>query len=366
MAGGLSLAMGISTAAYAGGFQRVTADTDILFEDGRMSFRGGVTYFDPNRQMDNNQVPGLRGTEYSKPEWLPNFAAKFAVSDEFRCALTYSRPFSANSEYDVANNRGKLEEKFQVDEYGATCAYFVPVGPGNLFFMGGVFASDFDYDFRGFTAVPFLGMTPLKFGLDDTGFGYRLGVGYEIPDKAFRAQLLYRSGVKHDADGTASLSALGATLPVTGEGELPQSVELRLQSGIAEDWLAFGTVRWIDWSSLETLDINLGGRAFSNYYYWQDGWTIAGGVAHKFNDAFTGLVGVSWDRGVSTGWDMMGDTFAVNAGVSYKDNWGGELKFTGALVHNEAVEETKYAPGANSSSSASNGYLLSVSYKKNF
>ncbi len=366
MAGAVSLAMGISTAAVAGGFQRVTADTDILFEDGKASFRGGVTYFDPNRQMGNNQVPGLRNTEYSNPEWLPNFAAKVSLTDDFRCAATYSRPFSANSEYDVMNNRGKLEEKFHVDEYGATCAYFVPVGPGRLFFLGGLFISDFNYDFGGFTAVPFLGMTPLNFGLEDSGLGYRLGFGYEIPEKAFRAQLLYRSGVDHDPDGTAYLPRLNATLPVTGSGELPQSLELRVQTGIAQDWLAFGTVRWIDWSVLDTLDINLGGKPFSNYYYWKDGWTVSGGVAHKFNDAFTGLVGVSWDRGVSTGWDMMGDTFTVNAGVSYKDKWGGDLKFTGGIVHNEAIEETKYAPGANSSSKSSNGYILQVSYKKNF
>jgi long-chain fatty acid transport protein len=366
MAGAFTLAMGISTAAFAGSFARLSADTDILFEPGRTSFRGGVTYVDPNRKMERNQVPGLRGTEYSKPEWLPSFAAKFEITDEFSCAATYTRPFSANSEFDVMNNRGKLEEKFHVDEYGATCAYFVPVGPGRFFVLGGVFASEFNYDFGGFTVVPGVGLTPMKFDLNDTAFGYRLGLGYEIPEKAFRAQVLYRSGENLSGDGTAHLTSLNASLPVTGAGDLPQSVELRAQSGIAEDWVAYGSIKWTDWSSLDTLDMKLGNKALSNYYYYRDGLTVSGGVGHKFNDAFTGLVGVSWDRGVSTGWDMMGDSVTVSAGVNYKDNWGGDLRFIGAVIHNSAVDETKYAPGANSSSASSNGYLLQVSYKKSF
>jgi long-chain fatty acid transport protein len=366
MAGALTLSMGISNAAFAGSFARLPTDTDIIFEPGNVVVRGGVTYVDPNRKMENNQVPGLRGTEYSKPEWLPSFAAKFQIADDLSCAATYSRPFSADSEYDVMNNRGKLEEKFHVDEYAATCAYFVPAGPGRFFVLGGVFASEFNYDFGGFTVVPGVGLSPMKFDLDDTAFGYRLGLGYEIPEKAFRAQVLYRSGEKLSGDGTAHLTSLGATLPVTGEGELPQSVELRVQSGIAEDWLAFGAVKWTDWSALDTLDLTLGNQAFSNYYYYRDGLTISGGVAHKFNDSFTGLAGVSWDRGVSTGWDMMGDTVTVSAGVNYKDPWGGDLRFTGAIIHNSAVEETKYAPGANSSSASSNGYLLQLTYKKPF
>jgi long-chain fatty acid transport protein len=352
--------------AYAGGFERGTADTDILYENGEFDFRSGVTYVQPNRKFDNNPVRGLRGTEFSRGYYVPSVAMKAnIIGDNLRCSATYVRAFSADSEYVTMSNRGKLEEKFNADEYALTCGYFMPTGPGNLVLLGGAFIETFDYDFVGFTNSP-LGLTPLNFGLKDSDVGYRLGVGYEIPDIAFRTQLMYRSGTDHSPDGTAHLPVLGMTMPASGVGQLPQSVELKVQSGIAEDWLAFGSVKWTDWSTLKTLDVTIGASGFQNEYYWRDGWKLSAGVGHKFNDTWSGLASVTWDRGVSTGYDLMGDVYSVAAGVTRKDDWGGELRLTGAVIYNDAIEETKYAPGMNASAKATWGYGLNVQYRLSF
>lgn len=351
--------------AFAGGFDRGTADTDILYENNTFDFRSGVTYVEPNRKFDNNPVPGLRGTEYSRGYYVPSVALKANLTDEFRCSATYVRAFAADSEYATMSNRGKVEEKFNADEYGLTCGYFLPAGPGNLVLLGGAFIETFDYDFKGFTNSP-IGLTPLSFGLKDSDVGYRVGVGYEIPEIAFRTQLMYRSGTEHTPDGTATLPVLGMSMPSSGVGELPQSLELKVQSGIAQDWLAFGTVKWTDWSSLKTLDVKIGPSGFQNEYYWRDGWKISAGVAHKFDDTWSGLAAVGWDRGTSTGWDLMGDVYSVSTGVTHKDKWGGELRLTGAVFYNDEVEETKYAPGMNSSAQSTWGYALNVQYKLSF
>jgi long-chain fatty acid transport protein len=351
--------------AYAGGFERGTADTDILYENGKFDFRSGVTYVEPNRKVGKNPVPGLRGTEFSRPYYVPSVAIKANLTDDLRCAATYVRAFSADSEYVTMNIRGKVEEKFNADEYGLTCGYFVNMGPGNLALIGGAFVETFDYDFGGFTNSP-IGITPLNFDLKDSDIGYRFGVGYEIPEIAFRTQLMYRSGTEHTPDGTAHLPALGMSMPTAGLGELPQSVELKVQSGIAEDWLAFGSVRWTDWSTLKTLDVTVGASGFQNEYYWKDGWKISAGIGHKFNEEWSGLAAVTWDRGVSTGYDLFGDVYSVATGVTHKDKWGGEFRLTGAVFYNEAVEETKYVPAVNSSAQATWGYGLNVQYKLAF
>src|SRR5690606_34117088 len=132
---------------------------------------------------------------------------------------------------------------------------------------------------------------------------------------ALRGQLLYRSGTSYGADGslTAPAAALGvgmlptpASVPAIGIGELPQSVELKLQSGIAPGWLAFGSVKWTDWSAMTTLDVVRPGAGLvsRNEYYWRDGWTVTGGVGHAFTDTISGSVSLTWDRGVSTGYDL--------------------------------------------------------------
>lgn len=359
------LTLAAVTNAFAGGFERGTADTDIIYENRQFEFRSGVTYVNPQRKFGNNPVPGLRGTEFSREYYVPSVAFKANITDNFRCATTYARAYAADSEYVTMSNRGKLEENFHADEYALTCAYFMSVGPGNFVLLGGAFVETFDYEFDGFTNGP-AGLTPLNFSLYDSDIGYRFGVAYEIPEIAFRTQLMYRSSTDHSPDGTAYLPALGTSMPAFGYGQLPQSLELKVHSGIATDWMAFGSVKWSDWSTLKTLDVTLGSSGFANQYYWKDGWRLMAGIGHKFNDTWSGLAMVSWDKGVSTGYDLMTDVYSVAAGVTRKDEWGGELRFTGAVFYSDSVAETKYAAGMNSSAQGTWGYGLNVHYKLPF
>ena len=217
--------------------------------------------------------------------------------------------------------------------------------------------------------------------------GFRIGAAYEIPEIALRVQLMYRSEVNHEADGTFTtaldgLDPPGPTPPFTtgtavGTGTLPQSVELKVQSGIAPGWLAFGSVRWTDWSVLDTLDYTITGGPLPGVreleYYFKDGWTVTGGIGHAFNENISGVVGLTWDRGVSTTEDTLSDTYTFAAGVSLKDKFGGEVRFGGALSYLTAASvaaETSqqvgvYNPG-NSFAFSVDGdwvYALSAGYK---
>lgn len=361
----VALAVSAQFAVAGSGYSRSTANTDILWEPGTVNFDATATYADPNRKYDKNAVPALNGTEYSKPYWVPNIAAKYSFSENAACELTYTTPYGADSHFDVMNNRGKTDEKFDTKEYGAACALFIPVGPGRLGFIGGVFYEEFSYDFEGFTRVgPFL--TPLDFGVDSQDWGWRAGIGYEIPEYAFRAQLLYRSGTSHEGSSTGSLPAFGLTVPVSASGELPQSVEFKVQTGVAPNWIVFGSVKWTDWSVLDTLDLNLGGQKFANYYYWRDGISATAGVGHQFTDRLSGAVTLAYDRGVSTGWDLYGDQYTVGLTAAVKDDFNGEWKLSVAAAYLEAEQETKYAPGQNSSSQGTWGYGLQLGYKIKF
>jgi long-chain fatty acid transport protein len=360
-----ALAVSVQVAYAGSGYSRGTANTDILWEAGSVNFDATATYSDPNRKFNKNAVSALNGTEYSKAYWVPNIAAKYSFNENLACEVTYTTPFGADSHFDVMNNRGKTDEKFVTREYGAACAVFVPVGPGRLGFIGGAYYEEFSYDFTGFTRVGRF-TTPLDFGVDSHDWGWRAGIGYEIPEYAFRTQLLYRSGTSHEGSSTGSLPAFGRSVPVSASGELPQSVELKAQTGVAPGWLVFGSVKWTDWSVLDTLDLNLGGQKFSNYYYWRDGISVTGGVGHQFTDRISGAVTLAYDRGVSTGWDLYGDQYTVGLTGAVKDDWGGEWKASVAAAYLASAQETKYAPGQNSSSKGTWGYGLQIGYKIKF
>jgi long-chain fatty acid transport protein len=184
--------------------------------------------------------------------------------------------------------------------------------------------------------------------------GWRAGIAYEIEEYAFRASLVYNSKVKYDdLTGTVDLTEvpkaanpanpyLGVVTPVYGSAEAPDSVELKLQSGIAPDWLAFGSVKWTNWSVLQSIAFcpkatkgvvacSASSQLTSLDLFYRDGWTISGGVGHKFNEQWAGALSLTWDRGTSQGYGAQTDTWTLGAGVSYTPVENVEWRLAGAL-----------------------------------
>lgn len=385
--GGGLMTMAVTGGAGANGFTRGTADTDIIFEEGNFNMRMGATYVNPTRDYTKNGNPALIGTSYTADYIIPSFAAKLNVTDNVRCAFTMTENAGGDAEYAAPTVTAKISEKFDTTELGATCGVRFGLGKGNLWLLGGGFQEQFDYMRKNNYGA--LGGATLD--LDGTENGYRFGVAYEIPEIAFRAQLMYRSGTEYGAEGmiNAPAGVLAAALrrggvpdsqnpfiglpptaqvplPAVGEGSLPQIIELKLQSGIAPGWLAFGSVRWTNWSVLETLDVRAASNGFlvsRDQYFWDDGWTITGGIGHAFNDTVSGAVSLTWDQGVGTGWDIQSDTWTLASGVSVKDTMGGEFRAGVGVSYLTSAEETNYAPEINAAVDDGWAYAASLSYK---
>ncbi|MVA73107.1 long-chain fatty acid transporter [Agrobacterium vitis] len=366
-----------STAALAGGFSRGEADTDILYEDGKVKARAGAVFVSPERKYDT--VGGSKSSDgsFSDSYWIPSVAAKVQISDAVGCAFTYTQPFGASSTYGTDTRRADqlagaasgnfnyyTKKHFITNEYGGTCAVRFDVGPGKLYVLGGGFFQDFDY-----TADSYYGTLHLK---DNSSVGYRLGVGYDIPEYAMRAQLMYRSQIKEEADGDFTPRALSALLgtgavSADGYGTLPQSLKLSLQSGIAAGWLAYGSVKWTDWSVLQTLNYNITGLgAQRDDFFWKDGWTIQAGIGHKFNDRVSGTVNITWDKGVGNGADIMTDTWTLGVGTEIKLG-PGDLR-VGAGVSYLTAGSQSYSKGASYDATANGdwAYAFGSSYQIKF
>ncbi|MEN3793302.1 long-chain fatty acid transporter [Fulvimarina sp. MAC3] len=217
--------------------------------------------------------------------------------------------------------------------------------------------------------------TDVKSGYDT---GYRIGAAYELPEIALRAQVLYRSEVEHEnIRGTANVSVLNtayvsrggvpvsiplpnpallgigaagsrATTAIQGinaaggfSGSLsdvtsPQYVDVKFQSGIAEDTLLLASFRWTDWSTnnavVNTLSGPLGTTSSYQPYQWRDGYTASLGVGRAFTDQVSGALAVGYDRGVSTGAETTyTDLYTLSGGVSLKGAEWAELR-VGGLV----------------------------------
>ena len=352
-AGLLSLAVvGI---AQAGGFSRGTADTDLLFEDGNFNMRVDARVVVPTQKFSINANPALVGTNTYGTYLIPSAAVKFNITDNLRCEGTWTQNLGADVEYAAPKfPSGKVSENFHTDEFGVACAVRFEVGRGVISVIGGGFVEELDYERVTDLNFPTGGLLPpgtnANLSLDGQEYGWRGGLAYEIPEYKLRAQILYRSGTDYGANGTLVVpgALVGSpsptvTLPAAGIGQLPQSVELAFRSGVAPTWLVFGSVKWTDWSVLQNLTVISPVSTIVDQYQWRDGWTVTGGVVHSFSDAVAGQVSLTWDRGVSTGWDLRDESWTLAVGGRVRAAVGGEFRGGVGFTYLASGEETQYA-----------------------
>nr|WP_183899895.1 OmpP1/FadL family transporter [Rhizobium metallidurans] len=346
--------------AFAGGLDRGGYNIDQLFDASQFSIQSGVIYVMPQRKLKNVQdlqttSPLLGGNgnlngRSSTADDTENYAVPYggikAGYGDLDCLVDYSEPFGAhtNPGANWAGANNNIETKITTRNYGATCSYKFDVGPGQLRVIGGTFYQEVE-GFKERLVYSF-GAPPLPNGtgrldLEDQAWGWRAGVAYEIPEYALRASLIYNSRVKYDnLTGTVDLTNSpltpgygGKITNVTGSAEAPDSLELKVQSGIATDWLAFGSVKWTNWSVLQTVPFRdaAGVELASLDLAYRDGWTTTAGIGHKFNDQWSGAVSLTWDRGTSDGYGSQTDTWLLGLGAAYSPTENIEWRLAGSL-----------------------------------
>jgi len=370
-----------STAASAGGLERGGYNIDLLFDPSTYAAEAAATYVNPQRELDNvvdvNPANGIgsngigggqtNGVGETESYWVPRIGVKAGFGDSVDCMADYSQPWGAHTKPGASwmGANDNIETKIESDNYAATCSYKWDVGKGQFRIIGGGFYQEvggFKERFVSPLVAPgFDGIGRLD--LEGSGWGWRAGAAYEIPEYAFRASLVYNSAVDLDnLGGTIDLTKV--QLPIPGGGSfpgskydvssfasMPDSLELKVQSGVAPGWLVFGSVKWTDWSQLQVIQVNANEPsptrpATSLVLLYRDGWTVTGGVGHKFNDQWSGAASLTWDRGTSHGYGNQTDTWTLGTGVSYSPTENVELKLAGAvglLTSGSSVgEDVKY------------------------
>lgn len=355
--------------AQAGGLERGGYNIDLLFDDSRFTTSATATYVAPDRTLENvvdidpsdglgadGIGGGATSVQATESYWVPRLGAKLGIGEYVDCMIDYSQPFGAhtNPGRNWVGANSNIETKIDSDGYAGTCSVKFQAGKGQFRMIGGVSYLEIS-GFKErlvFPLPPAFGSGVGRVDLEDSGIGWRAGVAYEIPEIAFRVSAVYYSEVELDeVTGTLDLTGVpvapppigGAITPIFGSATMPQSFEVKIQSGIAPGWLAFGSVKWVDWSVLQSVPLcptftsalgcssGAANEVTSLDLAYRDGWTVTGGVGHKFNDQFSGLVAVSWDRGTSTTFGHQSDTWTFATGGSYKPNENVEFRLGGAL-----------------------------------
>ncbi|SIS73267.1 outer membrane protein transport protein [Phaeovulum vinaykumarii] len=293
-----------AAAAGAGGIDRSSQSVGILFEEGR--------YVELSMGGFAPEVSGSLGGAASGDmagDWSSvSIAYKQAFGDKIDVALIFDQPIGADIDYPAGTPYPYSGSTATIDSNAITALMRYKL-PSNFSIIGGMRA------LRTSGKVMLPPVVGYRMSTStETDVGYIVGVAWEKPEIAARVALTYNSKITHDFDATettlAPLPGLAAgTYNTAFSTNVPQSVNLEFQSGIAKDTLLFGSVRWVDWSDfvirpttyvgaingLVTAGAIPAGTNRNLVDYNKSTITYTLGLGRKFNETWSGAVIASYE-----------------------------------------------------------------------
>lgn len=292
-----ALALGTGS-ALAGGIERSAQSVAPLFESGQyLEFNVGS--FDPSVSgVGAGPFTGTSSGDMQGSYTNYSFAYKRDLGDKFVAALIVDQPVGANVDYPASAAPYPFAGSNAEVRSAAITGLLRYEMPSNFSVYGGLRAERVkgNVDIKAPLAL-FVPGAPggLNYSLDaekDWSLGYVVGIAWEKPEIAARVALTYNSAIKHTLDTTETglaPVALNGTLDV----EVPQSVSLEFQTGVAKDTLVFGSIRWVDWTAFNITPQYLNTPIVSND---DDSFTLSLGLGHRFNEHWSGAVMVGYEK----------------------------------------------------------------------
>lgn len=281
-----------ATAGVAGGIDRSGQGLGALFETGRyfeLSF-GTVT-----PSVDGTDLLGGPTGSVAADYTQLALSYKYDINDRLSFALNLDQPFGADVLYAPTSLLlGGTQAKADSTSLTGILRYKFD---GGFSVHGGVRADKGD-GYIELGGLAYGGVNGYNVTLDsDLAPGYLVGIAYEKPEIALRVALTYNSAIKHDFETTERLGAVVVAPPSITEVELPQSVNLDVQSGIAKDTLIFGQIRWADWSAFRVDPVWFTGATGGGLIDLEDTTTFTLGVGRRFNENWAGSISFSYEDG---------------------------------------------------------------------
>lgn len=358
-----ALALG-ATSAYAGALERSTQSVAPLFEPGEYAeFSFGTFSPDVTGTFGGVLPSGNMADAYV----TYSFAYKRALSSDLDMAVILDQPIGADVDYPAANAPYPFAGSNAEVRSTAVTGLLRYKFPSNVSVLGGLRLQSVNGNLQIIApaVAPFFTNYNIV-GDTDYGLGYVVGVAWEKPEIAARVALTYNSKIEHDIDtsetGLAPI-ALTGVMPV----EVPQSVNLEFQTGIAADTLLFGSVRWVDWTAFEITPPGLNslpipGRPVRLVSYSNDVITYNIGVGRKFNEQWSGAVTLGYEKTHGDPVGNLGPTDGLKsiglAATYTMDN----VKITGGVRYVDIGDATTTTIGSQFSDNDGFGVGIRVGY----
>lgn len=197
------------------------------------------------------------------------------------------------------------------------------------------------------------GLPILDLAGDDWGFGYNVGVMFELSEST-RFGLHYRSEVDLTLEGRVVSSAAAIwNGPGIVDLTLPDSIEFSAYHEINDRWAIHGDVVWTGWSDFQQLQPIVFGAPVqppATVENWNDVYRFSIGTTWKTTDRLTLRAGIAYDESPVDEQFMTlripdSDRLWVSVGMSYEINdcWAIDLAYTHLFTDEVRINETTAA-----------------------
>lgn len=136
---------------------------------------------------------------------------------------------------------------------------------------------------------------------DDTGWGYNLGVLYNL-DANSRIGVSYRSSIDFKLKGnvlvTASTGTVMANVPASAAFRTPDIWSFSYFRSVSEQWDVMADLTRTGWSSFQELRVvdSSGATLSLTNENWSNTWRAALGASYHYNPQWTARVGIAYDQ----------------------------------------------------------------------
>lgn len=301
----LLTAIAAASGAQAGGFENARLDTAFMYEEGNLvsispvrksfSVKGNISGTNKSLVGDSSSV---------------SLSAKYDVSDKIAVGLTRYNSGAIHVDYQGAGGvltANGPKANLSSDSTVLIAGYRLS---DNLVLSGGVRYDQFSIkDADLFKVLGDSAAAPSVSSASDVAPIF--AIAYLKPEIALRVELV------HQAKSSVSMATVcgsGATLCANGNstGGIAQLTTLNLQTGIAKDTLAFGTIHMGRWSKsqLSVSDIEAGPLAGPTSAF-EDSTEYSLGLGRRFNENLSGSISYNWE---SSGDGKTSSLFTLNDG----------------------------------------------------
>lgn len=343
-----------AVSAHAVGLDRSARPTGLIFESGNiLEFSIGGA----NPSIDGNDLTTANTGNIGDSFVIWGAGLRYELNDQFSFGVIIDEPYGADVLYGPTSPL--LNGTQAIVDSNAVTAFGRYKFNDNWSVHGGLVYQSVSANVT-LSGAAYGGLSGYNAAFaNDSAVGYMVGAAYEIPEIALRVALTYHSEIDHDLS-TVEMVGAAPVASSTTEVTTPETIELAFQSGVAEDTLVFGSVRFSHYSATTVSPIGLrtlSGNPNASLTDLENAWDAELGIGRRFNEKWAGRVSIGWEqKGEDDLVSPLGGTNGavfLSVGASYDVNEtvniSGGIRYTQFYDADPAVGGTQVATFENNS-----------------